>query len=167
MSNDYAKQCAEWAAQNAEGDPWRMNEPGPAVAQQCLGECAGHPSTNGPTGDAEYCDGRCQPAIELAEEADGAQETANQFLTWDSESGWAVQAQEQIGKDVERAHYCGYGHPEWIALLGLDPSESPKVVTTVLGNNWLDNDYLYATYELVDDAGVAHGTFTTCIDGRA
>jgi hypothetical protein len=87
--------------------------------------------------------------------------------SWNVEpGGWAVRTVEQIKADFEMAAHTGYGHPDYIALLGDDPNTSPrKVLAQLVSEANTDDHYLYSTYELVDLTGKAWDTFTTRVDG--
>ena len=109
-----------------------------------------------------------EPDDMTVEEADNRPD-GRQYLVWDSEiDEWRVYTLADMAKDMETAHYSGYGPVARMLALPTSGEGLPVDVTRSGVRTTTDgNDYMHTRYELRDDKGAVLGEFTTHIDGRS
>lgn len=92
---------------------------------------------------------------------ESTQPEPGRYLVWDVEFGWRVEGVAGIAKDIEHAHYFGYGQPTKFFLLDDDKGDVTPVTLTFLESQEDDNNYRHSRFQLGTEE------FTISIDLRA
>lgn len=79
---------------------------------------------------------------------ESTQPEPGRYLVWDVDYGWHVEGVADIAKDIEHAHYSGYGRPEKFFLLDDDKGDVTPVTLTFLESQEDDNNYGYSRYRI-------------------